>query len=282
MSETKIVTRGGLPAKKNPTTPKAPAAAGPPPGAFRVAIVDHGQSGAPDLATLQTYAAAMQKSLDRDFLPAYGKTAVVVAIPLSAVLATDRVLGLFADPDQPGALGYHDLSPSGLPYGKVFPLLDAQDGANLSTTIDHELKEMLEDATIDLARMGSDGHFWADEPCDAVEQDEYDVDGVKLSNFVLPAWYSGVTVGATKYDFLGTLSAPLTVDAGGYAQYFDPAQGWQQITDRKVKPRRYRRADFGRGSRRWHAAREAFALRARSLPSSAPQNPTDRTVQPHK
>lgn len=199
-----------------------------------IVIVDHAGSGSPGPAELARIAAAISKSMAGDFAPIYERTATV---RYDTSAGSDEVIfGLFAHPDQPGALGYHDVAPGGQPYGKIFPLLDAQDGANLSTTIDHEVKEATEDLTCDVARSGKDGHFWADEPCDAVEQDEYEVDGVKLSNFVTPGWYSGVG----KYDFLGKLVAPLTVDAGGYCQYFDPAKGWQQIAHAMIAPRAYR------------------------------------------
>ena len=209
----------------------------------RIILVDHPGSGS-DGTDLDAVAAAISKSLDGDFAPIYGKSAVVV---VGQPTDGDFILGLFADADQPGALGYHDLSPDGKPFGKVFPLLDKQDGANLSTTIDHEVKELLEDETINLSRMGSDGQFWADEPCDAVEQDEYTVDGVTLSNFVTPAWYSGV---GTQYDFLSKLTSPLTINPGGYAQYFDPQQGWQQVQSQMKAPRAYRANLPGRAHKR--------------------------------
>ncbi len=74
------------------------------------------------------------------------------------------------------------------------------------------------------------------------------VDGVKLSNFVTPAWYSGRS---GNKDFLGKLTNPLTLTAGGYAQYLDPSKGWVQVTHQETSPRSYRRRDTGRsGSRR--------------------------------
>lgn len=218
-----------------------------------IAIVDHPDSGS-DGMNLTAVAAAMQKSLAGDFAPLIGMSATV---EFSDGNGADLILGLFSDPDQPGALGYHSVSPDGIPFGKIFPKLDKQDGANLSTTIDHEAKEAIVDLWCNLAVGGLDGQFWADEPCDAVEQDEFTVDGITLSNFVLPGWYSGVG----KLDFLGKLSAPLTVNPGGYAQYFDPQSGWQQITHAEKKPRSYRQREFSRFARRREAHRLAMAKR---------------------
>lgn len=206
-----------------------------------IVIVDHPGSGAPDAATLTKYAAAMTKGMDGDFAPEYMRTA---RWRFDTQAGDDEVMcGLFEHPDQPGALGYHDWPP----IIKVFPKLDLEDGAELSVTLDHEGKEAVEDLTIDIVVQGQDGHFWADEPADAVEQDSYEIDGVKVSNFVTKSWYSGRD---TKYDFLGKLTSPLSVTAGGYCQYFDPAKGWQQITHAAIAPRTYRMREFGRATRR--------------------------------
>lgn len=217
------------------------------PGEPRVWLVDHPGSGAPEYPVLQGFCAAMQRGLDGVFAPALNRSALFQYGDAADVSPGDLVLGLFRDPDQPGALGYHD--PAGI--GKVFPVLDAQDGADLSQTIDHELKEMLEDLLCDNSKQSPDGRFWADECCDAVEQDAFQIDGVPLSNFVLPSWYSGDgSRWGGRYDYLGKLTAPLTVTAGGYCQWFDPASGWQQIVSDELAPRSYRLADFGRSRRR--------------------------------
>lgn len=210
-------------------------------------IVDRPGSGAPDMATLARIAAAITKGMSGDYAPIYERTASVRVD--TAVGPGEILCELVAAMDQPGALGDHDWPP----IVRVSPLLDAKDGAELSATIDHEIKEATEDLTIDLARMGHDGRFWANEPCDACEQDMYELDGVKLSNFVTPGWYSGVG----PFDFLGKLRAPLSVDAGGYAQYFD-AKGWHQITHAELAPRSYRTVVQGRSHRR----RQRFAAAA--------------------
>lgn len=212
-----------------------------------IILVDHPGSGAPDYQTLQRYAAAIHAGLTGEFADAYNRAVSFRFGDAKDAQPSDRILGLFQDSDQPGALGYHD--PTGM--GKVFPLLDAQDGVELSTTIDHEAKELAEDLECDLSRTGSDGKSWANECADAVEMGKYTRDGVWLSNFVLPSWYSGV---GSKFDYLGALKAPQTVDAGGYAQWLDPANGWQQITHEFVAPRPYRlemsRRSLSRVSRR--------------------------------
>lgn len=215
-----------------------------------IVLVDTPNSGS-DGVDLVAMFAAMQKSLDGDFAPLYYLTAELHVGSAQDATSADMVMTLQADMDQPGALGDHDFL-AGKPLSRISPVLDKQDGANLSTTIDHELKEMLKNFFLTSAVMSMvDGNFWADEPCDAVEQDEYTVDGYSLSNFVLPGWYSG----QGKFDFLGKLSVPLSVNPGGYAQWFDPQRGWQQIVHADKAPRSYRMRETGRSARR----RSAFA-----------------------
>lgn len=92
--------------------------------------------------------------------------------------------------------------------------------------------------------------------CDAVESDPgYTIDGVTLSNFVWASWYTGT---GAKFDQLGTLKAPYTVSAGGYAQKLDPTAGWQQIQSSELAPRAYRQKWARRRLRRvakWLAQR---------------------------
>jgi hypothetical protein len=208
-----------------------------------VVIVDHPDSGANNV-DLVAIARALERQVQEHAAPLLGVTCTVGVA--SAPVSGAWCIGLFKDADQPGALGYHDLTPDGLPLAKVFPLLDQQDGADLSVTISHELLEMLADPWLRLGMQTSDGRFYAYEACDAVEADSYDVDGVKVSNFVLPGWYGG----GGKLDYLGLCTQPLEVRPGGYAQYYDPAQGWQQVVHNSVAPRAYRTRVGGRVERR--------------------------------
>ena len=49
------------------------------------------------------------------------------------------------NPDQAGALGYHEMTSTGTPLGKVFAGLDMQCGSSWTVTLSHELLEMLAD-----------------------------------------------------------------------------------------------------------------------------------------
>ena len=222
----------------------------------RIWLVDHPGSGAPAPSTLQAYAAAIEKGILGDFGPVYNRGCSFAYGDEKDFSPGDQILGLFGELDEPGALGYNlpeeveDITIANPLIGKISPVLDARDGAELSQTIDHEVKEALEDLFCDSIVSCVDGRLAANECCDAVEQDNYQIDGIWLSNFVLPGWYSG----KGRNDFLGRLTAPMTVDAGGYCQFLTP-RGWTQVTSEQIERRSYRRASSRLARRARHNTR---------------------------
>lgn len=213
-----------------------------------IVIVDHPGSGA-EGTDLVRLAGVLQRQVQHHFAPFWNVSATVGVS--SSPAPTDWVIGLFKDADQPGALGYHDMTAHGLPLAKVFPLLDAQDGGSLPVTISHELLEMLADPYLSrCVQSPIDGKFWALEVCDAVENDTYDFDGVKLSNFVTPHYFeppqdlTGIAL-----DYLHLVSTPYEVRPGGYMQWFGNG-GWHQVVHRDRAPRAYRAKLSGRTVRR--------------------------------
>src|SRR5262249_10026263 len=112
--------------------------------------------------------------------------------------------------------------------------LDA--GDLVSVTLSHEILEMLGDPDINLMiQKGPRGYAY--EVCDAVEDDSlgYDINGVRVSDFVYPQYFETFwKKGATKFDHLGHLSAPVpALPQGGTVSYLDFQPGqWKQITAR--------------------------------------------------
>jgi hypothetical protein len=140
--------------------------------------------------------------------------------------------------DEANALGYHDFTPQGLPLGKAFAKTDQMDGAKLSVTLTHELWEMIVDPQINLCVEDDHrGIFVAYESADAVEADAlaHDVNGIAISNFVLPSFFSRVAPGP--YDFGHVLNAPFQLATGGYEAYWSPSHGWQQNVAREGEPK---------------------------------------------
>jgi hypothetical protein len=174
---------------------------------------------------------ALQKQVSDDFKAYWEQDCTLSFLardqPLTAgwwqIVITDN-------PDQAGALGYHELTSQGTPLGKVFAKLDLQNGSSWTVTLSHELLEMLADPWINWCAMGSDSKIYALEVCDAVEADKlgYAIDGVLVSDFITPAWYEPTS--ADRLDFKQHLSKELELARGGYISTFETTRGWTQIT----------------------------------------------------
>ena len=165
--------------------------------------------------------------------------------------ADEWQLGLFESPDVADALGYHDQTRDGLPLMKVFPFLDESDGVPWSTTASHELTETLVDPWLRRCAQGPDGKIWAVEVADAVERDQYLIDGVAMSNFVLPAYFEPPPSGAGPFDFMHLVKAPLEIRPGGYGQQWSERHGWLHVPNGEMRPARAMLSrGWGRGVRR--------------------------------
>jgi hypothetical protein len=188
----------------------------------------------------------LQRQISGDFAAAWGVDAHLSFVAHGATLPSDQWwLAVLDDSDQQGALGYHDLTTDGLPLGKVFAATDQKYGKQWTVTASHELLEMLADPDIDLAafveQKSSVARLYAYEVCDPVEADElaYDVDGVRVSGFVYPAWFQSFRRrGSTRFDHAGHLTQPFELAPGGYCSVYDVTGGsWRQVTRDGDEPR---------------------------------------------
>lgn len=159
------------------------------------------------------------------------------------------------DSDQASALAYHDLTDEGLPLSKVFVKSIQAANSLLSVGASHELCEMAVDPWLNCAFQDPGGIFWAGQVCDPVEDDRYGykIGEVLVSDFVTPSWFAYEHAEGS-IDFRGHASKSFDVLSGGYAQFFDPQKGWQQVTGNQAthKPRA---ANADQGSRRERRAR---------------------------
>src|SRR5271168_195591 len=138
------------------------------------------------------------------------------------------------DSDQANALAYHDLTNEGLPISKVFVKSILADKSSVSVGATHELCEMAVDPWLNSAYQDPQGTFWAGEVRDPVEDDKYGylIGSTLVSDFVTPNWFAH-QYAQTTMDFKGYANASFAVLSSGYAQKFDPQQGWQQINGSK-------------------------------------------------
>jgi hypothetical protein len=192
-------------------------------------------------APLAKLVAALQKFVDQCFVPVWGT-------PAKLTVAKDFQKGKWAmlfldDADQAGVLGYHDLTPDGLPLSKVFVRTTTQDGEVVSVTACHELCEMLVDPAINLCSTGPKNLLYAYETCDAVEEETFTIDGVQMSDFVYPSWFEDFhKPGSTQFDYLKKVSRPFQLLHGGYIPVFKNGK-WTQIFGSAAKTRRFAKED---------------------------------------
>jgi hypothetical protein len=194
---------------------------------------------------VQPVIAALQQQVTNDFRPLWGTDAELKMIPQGSQPPNGTWwLVILDDSDQAGALGYHDLTPDGLPIGKVFAASDLKAGTSWTVTASHELLEMLADPNINLTVFVQDsdtaGMLYAYEVCDACEDDSfgYTIDNILVSDFVYPSWFETFrTQGSTQFDKMSKIQNPLELLSGGYIGVFNvmSGSGWQQQTaDRNI------------------------------------------------
>lgn len=195
---------------------------------------------------------ALQVAISRDFAPIWGKPATLVQVAKGKTPpAGSWWMVLMDTSDVAGALGYHDITTQDLPLGKIFVKTTMDDGAAWSVCAAHELEEALVDPFINGAEQNADGIFYAREVNDAVEDDSlaYEINGVKISDFVTPKWFDPSALPGEQMDFCRHLSKPFELAPGGYIGVLDPNNptgGWGIITaDKSSKTLLSSRAPVG-------------------------------------
>ncbi|MEE8294972.1 MAG: hypothetical protein V3R64_04605 [Sphingomonadales bacterium] len=167
--------------------------------------------------------------------------------------------------DENDPFGFHDRNQEGIPFGVVFTELAENLGEPWQVTFSHEALELLADPEVNRLVMGphpdypdEDVFHWL-EVCDAVQAEQYEIDHIPVSNFVLPLYFTGGEEWGGRNDFLGTRigEGSLTsfnVNPGGYVGFYDPFLGGhdQVFADKKAKERNKVKQKFGiarRGTR---------------------------------
>ena len=138
--------------------------------------------------------------------------------------------------DVPDAIGYHDKNNAGLPYGFVFTEIAKQVGEPWSVTLSHEALELIGDSDVNVLAAGPHPKnpnqrvfFWY-EMCDAVQSENYTIDSVAVSNFVLPLYFTVEADVGSRNDFLGRrytghLLTSFGINPGGYVGFLQSATG---------------------------------------------------------
>jgi hypothetical protein len=184
---------------------------------------------------------ALQKYLDECFVPIWGT-------PAKLVKATKPLSGAWTmvfldDADAPDALGYHDLTKNGLPLSKVFVKTTLKVDDKVSVTASHELAEMMVDPAVNLWVDGPQGTIYAYEMCDAVEEEEFVIDGISMSDFVYPAYFEAFRKpNSVQFDYLKKVTKPFQILKGGYSLVRSGTKV-KQVFGSKAKENKFRMED---------------------------------------
>jgi hypothetical protein len=191
---------------------------------------------------LDALIAAMQVYVNNYVVPIW-------STPANLIKTTDFVPGNWAmvfldDADQPGALAYHDLTPDGLPVSKVFVRTTLENGDTVGVSASHELVEMLVDPAINMWAAGPDPKtMYAYESADPVEELNFDVNGIAMSDFVYPAYFEVFRApGSVQFDQLNKVNKPFQILSGGYQIIFKNGKE-SQVFGSAAKKKRFARED---------------------------------------
>jgi hypothetical protein len=202
---------------------------------------------------------ALQEFLDELFVPVWGTPAKLIKSTKPRPGCWHLVFLDHAGSD--GADSFHDITFCGRPVAKVFVKPALKSGEVISVTACHELLEMLVDPSASLWTDGPHGAVWAYEVCDVVEDEKIDFNGIKMSDFVYPAYFELFRLKRLKsaqFDYLKKVTRPFQILEGGYSDMH--AKGrvvtkWGSPEKKKrfqEEDRRYHRSQFRRKRHRPH------------------------------
>ncbi|MCX7241622.1 MAG: hypothetical protein NTU86_14410 [Burkholderiales bacterium] len=229
-------------------------------------------------AQVQDVIRAINRQLKEDFEPYWsfgatlrleGPTGKRLSIQSNADMRGDAVLYLVDGTNALEATGWHLANLRDIPYGIVFLGLCEKMNEPWSITLSHEALELVGDPMCNLLVEGNHPFdrrrrvFHLFEMCDAVQAETYTIDGVAVSNFVLPSYFSLGEQEGRRNDFLGTVHNGKTLlsfgmNPGAYLNIYDPKTGkWSQPEpqdDSVARARKRQKAlvKAGRGYRRIH------------------------------
>lgn len=191
-----------------------------------------------DRNKLPAVAHAWSTQVVRDYAPIWGISATVTVFPTLASIQRHPAAGrlwpvvIMDDIGVAGASGVHEDS-----HGRPLALVDYDGSDSWTLTGSHEIIEMLTDplgtrtvaAPSPVAAQGQVNFLI--EPCDPSEADAYAyaIDGVRVSDFYLPAFLTGNGTGSLSHT--GALNRPRQILPGGYLSWQVPSTNeWWQAT----------------------------------------------------
>ena len=224
-----------------------------------ISVINRSEGGLAD-GDLQRAIRAVNRQIAEDFCPYWGfgaqlrlegKTGHKRAAIDPADMRGDAILYVRERVKRSSDEGYHDRNFAGIPYGFVYLELSRALKEEWTVTLSHEALELVADPEANLLVQGPHPaarrtvfHWF--EMCDAVQDESYLLDGVRVSNFVLPLYFTSGAERGGRNDFLGTIANGKTlrsfsVNPGGYVGFFDPEANDDVTWSADGDPRAFRR-----------------------------------------
>jgi len=210
-------------------------------GSPRIAVIN--ESERVNDRELARVVRALQRQVDRDFFPLWGWRA---ELSLGKPRGRTRAMKIHLRdvPDLKDAEGYHFID--GLPITYVFTENSAGRPVEFHSVLSHEVLEMIADPGANLYAWGyyikSGRHYKAWIPyevCDPVQDRCYRIDGIEMSDFVVPEWFESERGRRSmEFSFLDAVHEPFEITSGGYV---DAVVGKRTRTVWGAKARRKKR-----------------------------------------
>jgi hypothetical protein len=165
---------------------------------------------------------AVGRQLNEHFSPYYGGSFKVRAATSPADIQPGEIVMTFEDdyPDAPDAVAFHDVQGNDVPYA-ILALSMCQTLEDASVAVSHELLEIAGDPDCNKWADAGGGQEWAYEVCDPVQEATYAIDGVSVSDFVLPSFFAPSALSPFSYlqseGSGGGPERPFNIEGGGYA-----------------------------------------------------------------
>jgi hypothetical protein len=229
---------------------------------------------------------AVNRQIKEDFMPIWGcgRTCKLhdsnfVAVDMETLaeeqVNADSVIYLIDESTLEGALGYHSINTREKPYGFVFV-----NPGDWTITLSHEVLELIVDPTVNIFLPGPDPRaaensekwlFHSYEVCDAVERFSYKIEGIEVSNFVTPNYFSVGDAPGTQNDFLGLGVTSFGLLEGCHLGVINPNNfTFEQITAKHIQ---------SKGLAPNKACASRFNQFARSLECVKPERPNERRLE---
>ena len=174
---------------------------------------------------------AVNRQIAEDFEPYWDLGATLrIADPKARQIDADAIIRLY-----PHGHDYH-WSPTGLPEAHVFTDLSALAKESVpwltwTNELSHEALELVADPQLNTLVRGPHptrarrSVFHYREVCDPVQSETYPIDGVTVSNFVLPHYYNSMGESGGRNDFIGSGLRAFRWNENGLIGFWDPYQG---------------------------------------------------------